>query len=118
MEYINLTGLVCQKSALQMNKYNIDFPKEVIEHNIRRLTNQIWKLIPMFEHEEDWNKQLETVIIEIAGLNEIFIMEPQFLQALVKLEGLKIKAQDIKFSLYRKTVFEIIGLIQDLKYET
>jgi hypothetical protein len=39
-----------------MNKYDIDFSKEVIEHNIRRLTNQIWKLIPMFEHEEDWNK--------------------------------------------------------------
>ena len=56
MEYINLTGLVSQKSMLQMNKYDIDFSKEVIEHNIRRLTNQIWKLIPMFEHEEDWNK--------------------------------------------------------------
>ena len=33
----------------------------------------------MREHEEDWEKQLDTVIIEIAGLNEIFIYEPQFL---------------------------------------
>ena len=27
----------------------------------------------MREHEEDWQKQLDTVILEIAGLNEIFI---------------------------------------------
>ena len=56
-----------------------DFPKEVIIKDVMRLTNQIWKLIPMREHEEDWKKQLDTVIIEIAGLNEIFILEPQFL---------------------------------------
>ena len=69
-----------------------------------RLTNQIWKLIPMREHEEDWKKQLDTVIIEIAGLNEIFILEPQFLQILTKLEGLKI-VEDLDFQVYRKTVF-------------
>jgi len=33
----------------------------------------------MREKEEDWNKQLETVIIEIAGLNEIFVVAPSFL---------------------------------------
>ena len=62
-----------------MTKYIFDFPKEVIQKDVIRLTNQIWKLIPMYEHEEDWKKQLDTVIIEIAGLNEIFILEPQFL---------------------------------------
>ena len=60
-----------------------------IRRNIERLTDQIWKLIPMREKEEDWKKQLDTVIIEIAGLNEIFIA-PSFLQLLSKLEGLKI----------------------------
>jgi hypothetical protein len=62
-----------------LTKYDFDFPIEVIKKDITRLTNQIWKLIPMREHEENWQKQLETVIIEIAGLNEIFIYEPQFL---------------------------------------
>jgi hypothetical protein len=33
----------------------------------------------MFEREENWQKQLDTVILEIAGLNEIFLFEPQFL---------------------------------------
>ena len=68
----------------------------------------------MREHEENWQKQLDTVIIEIAGLNEIFIEEPQFLQILSKLEGLKVY-EDIDFQFYRKTVFEIISLLQEFK---
>lgn len=65
----------------------------------------------MREHNEDWSKQLETVTLEIAGMNEIF-MNPQFLQLLSKLEGLR--AQDTNFELYRKTVFESISLLQEL----
>ena len=61
-----------------MTKYDFNFRKEDIDVNIRRLTNQLWKLIPMREHGEDWPKQLDTVIIEIAGLQEIFV-GPQFL---------------------------------------
>ena len=68
----------------------------------------------MREHEEDWEKQLDTVIIEIAGLNEIFIYEPQFLQILSKLEGLKVN-KGLDFQIYRKTVFEIINLLQEFK---
>ena len=40
-----------------------------IRRNIERLTDQIWKLIPMREHEEDWKKQLDTVIIEFSLFN-------------------------------------------------
>ncbi len=65
----------------------------------------------MREHEEDWSKQLNTVIIEIAGMNEIFL-DPQFLQLLSKLEGLK--TYETEFELYRKTVFESISLLQEL----
>lgn len=97
-----------------MTKYNFDFSLEVIETNAKRLTNQMWKLIPMRENNEDWKKQLNTVIIEIAGLNEIFLSNPLFLQLLAKLEGLGVN-EDIEFSLYRKTVFEAINLIQEIK---
>ena len=61
-----------------ITQYMFEFSKEDIDVNVRRLTNQLWKLIPMREHNEDWPKQLDTVIIEIAGLNEIFIA-PQLL---------------------------------------
>ena len=95
-----------------MTKYNFDFQLEDIEINVRCLTNQLWKLIPMREHEEDWLKQLNTVILEIAGLNEIF-KGSQFLQILSKLEGLKVT--NTSFDLYRKTVFESISLLQEFK---
>lgn len=96
-----------------IDKYLIGFSEESISKNIIRLTNQIWKLIPMREHEEEWQKQLDTVILEIAGLNEIFILEPQFLQMLSKLEGLH--ARDCDFYTFRKTVFEVINLLQECK---
>ena len=92
-----------------LNKYGIDIPEEDVNKNVRRLTNQLWKLIPMREHEEDWQKQLDTVILEIAGLNEIF-MGSAFLQTLSKLEALRIK--ETNFELYRKTIFECISLFQ------
>ena len=98
---------------LQTNQFNFSFPKEVINANIQRLTNQLWKLIPMRENNEDWEKQLNTVIIEIAGLNEIFISNPQFLQLLSKLKGLQV--EEVSFILYRKIVFESINLLQELK---
>ena len=82
---------------------------ENIQKNIMRLTNQLWKLIPMKEHEEDWQKQLDTVILEITGLNEILIFTPCLLTLLSKLEGLRVV--EIPFTLYRKTVFEAISLL-------
>ena len=95
-----------------ISKYGYDISQESFEKNVSRLTNQLWKLIPMKENDEDWEKQLNTVILEIAGLNEIFIECPQFLQLLSKLEGIKI--ENPEFTLYRKTVFESIGLLRGL----
>ena len=68
----------------------------------------------MKEHEEDWTKQIDTVIIEIVGLNEVFNNKLiVLLQILSKLEGLKL-TENIQFNIYRKTVFESISLLQEL----
>ena len=95
-------------------KYGYDISQEVIKQNMTRLVNQLWKIIPMRENNEDWARQLETVKLEVAGLNEIFVQDPRFLQLLSKLEGLQIE-QDIEFPVYRKTVFEAISLLQECK---
>lgn len=99
---------------MMMNKYDLEFSKEVINKNVMRLTNQVWKLIPMRENEEDWQKQLETVLLEIVGLDEIFLHKVEYLQILSKLEGLKIE-EDVDFQFFRKTVFEIITLLAGCK---
>lgn len=93
-----------------MTKYGLINPVSV-KHNIERLTNQLWKLIPMRENEEDWHKQLDTVSIEIAGMNELFLEDKNFVCIIFKLEGLKVT--DTTFETYRRTVFECINLLQE-----
>ncbi len=107
------TGQSLEKIVLSTTKYGYTISQETIAKNISRLTDQLWKLIPMRENNEDWIKQLNTVILEISGLNEIFSSDPLFLQLLAKLEGMRV--EETAFPLYRKTVFECIGLIQRLK---
>lgn len=69
----------------------------------------------MRENGENWEKQLETVILEITGNNEIFILNTTLLQLLSKLEGLRIVSTT--FESYRKTVFESISLLQEFSNE-
>jgi hypothetical protein len=65
---------------VQLNtKYEFEFSQEDVNKNTIRLTNQLWKLIPMKENNEEWEKQLDTVILEICGLNEIFLVSPLLL---------------------------------------
>lgn len=111
MELLEAIGASSDPRVLQ-TKYGFAAPEVVVEKNINRLTNQLWKLIPMKENEEDWENQLDTVIVEISGLNEILSFGPKFLQLLSKLEGLKVA--DVEFKLYRKTVFEAISLLRGL----
>ena len=93
------------------DKYEIEFTDEQVKSNVQRLTNQLWKLIPMREHNENWQKQLETVLIEIAGLNELFT-SPIILQLLSKIEGLNVKETNLE--IYRKTIFECISLVRNI----
>ena len=90
-----------------MTKYGFDIS---LEPELSRLTNHLWKLIPMRENEEDYELQLATVINEIVGLNEIFNIDNNYLILLAKLEGLR--HSETSFDFYRKTVFECISLLR------
>ena len=93
------------------NKYDLLVSNTIVEADINRLTNQLWKLIPMRENNENWNGQLDTVLIEITGLFKIFEINEDFLILLSKLEGLK--SVETEFVIYRKTVFECISLLRE-----
>ena len=54
-----------------MDKYDINFPLETKEQDLKRLINQLWKLIPMRENEEDWINHLNTMIEEISSLTDL-----------------------------------------------
>ena len=95
-----------------MTKYNYDIADTIVITNVNRLTNQLWKLIPMRENEEDWQGHLETLVVEISGLNEVFQINNDFLKLISKLEGLRIA--ETSFHTYRKTVFETISLLRGM----
>ena len=92
----------------------IIIPDAVLTSDINRLTNQLWKLIPMRENQEDWLSHLDSLMIELAGLNELSSnTDEKFLILLSKLKGLKI--EDTAFQTYRKTVFECISLLREMR---
>ena len=97
-----------------ITKYGFNFGEKIVEADKKRLVNQLWKLIPMRENDEDWQKQLSSVLIELAGLNEIFIEKLGYLILLSKLEGLN---ENVEFTDYRRTVFETINLLDELSHE-
>lgn len=100
---------------MTLEKISITIPAVVITADVNRLTNQLWKLIPMRENEEDWQSQLSTVLIEIAGLYSLFDINEEYLILLSKLEGLR--QIDTDFSIYRKTVFECISLLREIYHD-
>ena len=54
-------------------KYGLEIDKEAIKVNLNRLTNQIYKLLPIREEGGDWEKPLETIMEELAGMDRLFL---------------------------------------------
>ena len=92
-------------------KNQFHFSSDAWNHNNTRLTNQIFKLLPMFENEEDWDKQLETIIMEFYGYNDMFENNPQFMILIAKLHALRHAEDQIAF---RKLVFEAISTLKEI----
>lgn len=96
-------------------KYDAEIEISAVENNLKRLVNQIYKLLPCREEGGDWNKPLTTIMEEFAGMDRLFLGEHEtFFALLSKLEGLFTLAKDSDFFIYRKTIFECIGLTNDL----
>ena len=90
---------------------DLNFSNSIVVKDLRRLINQIWKLLPMRENEEDWQKQLDNVLIELRGLHIMFGDQLNFLILLSKLEGL----YEVKnFMTYRTVIFSVISSLTDM----
>jgi hypothetical protein len=97
-------------------KYNANIKSSAANNNLKRLTNQIYKLLPMREENLDWQKPLETVIEELAGMDRLFIDQQEILFSLLcKLEGLFTLTEEKDFLLFRRIIFECLGMMSTLK---
>lgn len=93
-------------------KYNIDISESAIQCNLKRIINQVYKLLPMREEGSDWQKPLETLMEELKGMSKLLIGQQEiFFSLLCKLEGLFTLTQEEDFLQYRRTIFECLGLL-------
>jgi hypothetical protein len=99
-------------------KYNIEIETAAIQASIKRLTNQIYKLLPNREEEADWQTPLTTIIEEVSGMSRLVQGHQETLfMLLCKLEGLFILTEKEDFFSYRRTIFECLNLMSTLKGE-
>ncbi len=98
-----------------MTIYDSEVNNEVIAFNLRRLKNQIFHLLPSNEEGEDWLKPLDTIILEIAGLSNLFPNDVKIFELLSKLEGLKAQGKEIEFQWFRRIIFECCSLTQTVE---
>lgn len=97
-------------------KYDMDIDKEAIKISLGRLTNQIYKLLPLREESGDWTKPLETIMEELAGMDRLFLdQQPNLYKLSCKLEGLFTLTEKDDFMAYRGIIFECLGIIGDLQ---
>lgn len=96
-------------------KYNIDIDNEVVIKDIERLTNQIFKLLPGREEGSDWETPLENLIREIGGMSKLIGDQIEFLSLLCKLESLLSLTEEVDFFAFRKTIFECLSLMNEIK---
>lgn len=100
---------------MMLLKYDMDIDVKAIQVNLSRLTNQIYKLLPIREEGGDWVKPLETIMEELAGMDRLFLdQQPSLYKLSCKLEGLFTLGHQNDFMIYRGVIFECLGIVGEL----
>jgi len=98
-------------------KYNIDIKEQTIHNRLQNLINQTYKLLPSREEGADWEKPLQTILEELVGMQRLMNCgySEIFFPLLNKLEGLYSLVGNDDFLCYRRTIFECLGLMNELQ---
>ena len=96
-------------------KYNIEIDNSAIEVNLKRITNQIYKLLPMREEGGDWETTLQNLIYEIVGMKILWVDQPKLFSLLCKMEALTTLRDEEQFFVFRKMIFECLSLLGEIK---
>lgn len=94
---------------------DVSFSTQSICSNLNKIINKVYKLLPLREEGQDWEKPLQTIIIQLKGMKQLIFNEDElFLSILCKMEGLFSLTKDQDMFLYRRTIFECLGLLNNL----
>lgn len=101
---------------MMLLKYDLNIENNAINLNLKRLTNQIYKLLPLREEGGDWRRPLETIMEELAGMDRLFLdQQPILFKLFCKLEGLFTLENANDFMIYRSIIFECLGLLGEMQ---
>ena len=98
-------------SIIMISVYNVEVDNTAVRNNLKRLQSQVFKLLPMREEGQECSKPLETIILELLGMQGLFSSLEPLVALICKLQGLKEIDGDENFMLYRRTIFECCGLL-------
>lgn len=95
-----------------ITKYYNNIDNTIINNSLKRIINQTYKLLPMREEGSDWQKPLQTIMEQLAGIGSLLEYNQDiFFSLLSKMEGLfELTSQD-DFQLYRRIIFECLGML-------
>ena len=98
-------------------KYDIDVQNKVISDRLQNLINQTYKILPNREEGADWEKPLQTILQELAGMQRLMNcgFSEIYFPLLNKLEGLYSLTEENDFLCYRRIIFECLGLMNELQ---
>lgn len=97
-------------------KYDARFNNKAILENITRVINQVYRLLPVREEHGDWQKPLENLVVEVAGMASLITgHQTELFNVLCKLEGMKTLVSEDDFLVYRRTIFECLSLLGEMK---
>lgn len=90
--------------------------KESVDFNLKRIINQVYKLLPMREEGRDWEKPLQTLIEQLSGMKRLIDgQDDLFFLILCKMEGLFSLNKNEDMTIYRRIIFECLGLLNTLE---
>ncbi len=97
-------------------KYDITIDNTSLENSFKRITNQIYKLLPEREENLNWKNSLKNIIVELSGMSKLLNKKHDVLFPLLcKLEGLLSLGEPDDFCIFRRTIFECLSLWDKLK---
>ena len=94
----------------------IEIEEIAVHDNLKRIINQVYKLLPMREEGSNWEKPLDTLLEELKGMDRLLIDQHRtFFSLLCKMEALTLLTKEEDYLSFRKLIFECLGLLKQLK---
>lgn len=94
----------------------VEIEQKAIHYNLKRIINQVYKLLPMREEGRDWQKPLTTLIEQLSGMKRLVVgQDDLFFLILCKMEGLFSLNDNVQdMATYRRIIFECLSLLNSL----